>query len=73
MFTAETQGLILRQKLFRLDGDASIELLNELELEQDADAPMSMAVDLEVRTELNPYAPDIAHFNYFRASILSAE
>jgi hypothetical protein len=32
------------QKLFRVDSEQSIELLDELELEQDADAPMSMAV-----------------------------
>jgi prolactin regulatory element-binding protein len=36
------------QKLFRLDGGSSIELLHEFELEKDADAPMSMVADPEV-------------------------
>jgi prolactin regulatory element-binding protein len=36
------------QKLLSVGSDQSIELLHELELEQDADAPMSMAVHLEV-------------------------
>jgi hypothetical protein len=34
--------------LFRLDGDSSIELLHEFELEKDADAPMSAAADPKV-------------------------
>ena len=34
--------------MFRLDGDSSIELLSEFELEKDADAPMSMVADPKV-------------------------
>ncbi|KAF9651281.1 WD40 repeat-like protein [Thelephora ganbajun] len=40
-------GIKNKMKLFRVDGDSSIELLNEFELEKDADAPMSMVADPE--------------------------
>lgn len=43
-----------------MGGDVSIELLDEFELEQDADAPMSMAVHHDVRQS-------------FRTGILHAE
>ncbi|KAF9780306.1 WD40 repeat-like protein [Thelephora terrestris] len=38
-------GIKNKMKLFRLDGDSSLELLSEFELEKDADAPMSMVAD----------------------------
>ena len=37
------------QRLYKIKSDTDLELLHELELEKDEDAPMSMAADLTVR------------------------
>ena len=39
-----------KQRLYKIKSDTDVELLHELELEKDEDAPMSMAADLPVRS-----------------------
>ncbi|EGO01855.1 hypothetical protein SERLA73DRAFT_120500 [Serpula lacrymans var. lacrymans S7.3] len=47
---ASRSGIKNKLRLYRVDEDRSLHLLNELELEKDEDAPMSMATHLETKT-----------------------